>query len=102
MCRVKGSAGAVIVAAEPVTRRQWHRMRCARSGSDLTLTVWRLEPDGPVLLSQVTASDETGDVDHERGVPLAVGGRLRDNGTIPVRAGDQFNGMVDRVVYDRR
>jgi hypothetical protein len=35
-------------------------------------------------------------------VPLSVGGRLRDNGTIPVRAGDQFNGLVDRVVYDRR
>ena len=33
---------------------------------------------------------------------IAVGGRLRNDGTIPVRAGDQFNGMVDRVVYDRR
>jgi hypothetical protein len=102
LCRVKGSVGAVVVSAEPVTRRQWHRMLCERSGTELTLTVWRLDADGPTLLSEVTGSGEIGSVDDERGVPLSVGGRLRDNGTVPLRAGDQFNGLVDRVVYDRR
>jgi hypothetical protein len=102
LCRVKGSVGSVTVAADAVSRRRWHRMRCERSGDDLTLTVWRLGPDGPVLLSQTVASGEIGTVDDERRVPLSVGGRLRDDGTVPVRAGDQFNGLVDRAVYDRR
>ena len=35
------------------------------------------------------------------GLPLSIGGKLSSTGRIPAAGNDQFNGLVDRVVYRR-
>lgn len=101
-CRLKGDAGQVLVEANPVRRLRWFRALCVRTGDTVTLKVWRIKKGGLKLRATVSKTETIGSIHHPRKVPLTVGGRLRDNGTMPLRDTDQFNGRVDRVIYDRR
>lgn len=98
-CRVKGSAGTVMVKA-PIylAPGTWYRLRCTRSGSTVSLQVLELSSSGRTV-STITAS-RTGTTGTLRSrswsVPLSVGGKLTAKGAI-ARQSDQFNGLIDNI-----
>ena len=99
MCRVKGTDGAVTVRSRPVRRHAWYRARCRRAGPVVELRVWRLARNGPSFVAANSRRGATGAVRLARGVPLSVAGKLAANGRLPAAGNDQFNGVVDRIVY---
>lgn len=100
-CRVKGAKGKLIVrSSKEVAPQTWYRVRCGRSGGKLALKVWELTDDGPDPFTSATRNGHTGKVKMARTLPLSVGGKLMSNGKIPAAGNDQFNGIVDEVVYD--
>jgi hypothetical protein len=101
MCRVKGADGTVTVRSRAVHRQRWYRARCSRSGDLVELRVWRLANGGPDLVETSRHRGRTGPVGFARGLPLSIGGKLSSTGRIPAAGNDQFNGLVDRVVYRR-
>ena len=100
-CTVAGDSGSTTVSADTlVDFETWYRVRCTRRGDSLSLSVAEIGPDGEVA-EAVTAADEgeMGFVAMAAGVPLSVGGKLRGDGGIVQVSTDQFNGLVDQVVY---
>jgi hypothetical protein len=110
-CRIKGTAGAVEVKSDlgvSLPRNRWHRVRCYRVGDDVTLKVWRLSKRGaPKLVVNETNPDDDptvvriGSVTAPRGRGLAIGGRLTNRNVVPRGHADQFNGIIDSVMFDR-
>lgn len=100
-CRVAGLAGDVIVKAERrVQPGQWYRVRCFRYGDTVTLAVARLERDGVHgEWSTKDGSGPIGAVVMPKETPLSVGGKLATDGSLFPASTDQFNGLVDRVMY---
>lgn len=98
-CRVKGSRGALLVAASAaVSPGSWYRVVCARSEDRVTLTVTNLESG---TVRTYARSGATGDLrPSSAGVPMSVGGKLTSSGVIVTGAADQFNGVVDNAFLD--
>jgi hypothetical protein len=101
-CRVKGSAGA-LYARSPVTveRGVWFRAICRRDGTSLILRVARVYASGAGPFTRTSVTGSTGDLNMGDAVPMSVGGKLNGNGSMVLSATDQFNGVVDAVVYRR-
>ncbi len=94
-CRFKGSAGSVLVTSPvKVSARTWYRVRCARSGKEMTL---RLVALGSGKVWTRSATRAIGTMSFASGVPLAVGAKLNGQGTIPASS-DQFNGRLDNIL----
>lgn len=96
-CRIKGSHGAVGVRA-PITVRsdRWYNARCARTGSEVKITVTEFGSDGPVRTVTARRNGAIGKLAWARTqTPLAVGGKLAANGAVNRSATDQFNGLVN-------
>lgn len=100
-CTVKGSGGSTTVAGPRVSAEKWYRLRCVRSGSQLTLSVAALASNGsPGTPSQTGRASAAGTVTFSRSVPLSVGGKLAAvNQLIHTESIDQFNGVVDNIVF---
>ena len=102
VCRVQGAAGAVAVRAERISARRWYVARCYRDGPRVTIRVWRLTRDPVLPVDAARESGAIGSVDFAARTPLSVGGKLAASGQGVAAAADQFNGLVDHVVYDER
>lgn len=99
-CRIAGAAGEGILKTEVAVRRDtWYRVTCRRHGSVLTLVLERLGGAGPNARTRATATLPTGSVSMAAVVPLAVGGKVDADGTVPASSTDQFNGVVDNVRF---
>lgn len=93
-CRVKGSAGAVLVRSSlRVSPDVWYDVRCSRAGSRVVLEVTRLS-NGRTWRD--ARSGSIGSLQISRTVPLSVGGKLA-HATRIAGSSDQFNGRVDNV-----
>ena len=91
-CRVLGDEGEVFVkAGEAISPDVWYAVSCARTGSEVAISVTQYGEPGQTW----TASGPTGHMTFGE-LPLAVGGKVSSEG-LPVAAGDQFNGAVDDV-----
>ena len=101
-CRVKGSAGDVLVTSKtPIEPRTWYRLRCLRRADSVTLTVVRWPANGSTTTSQDRRAGATGDLTPpDPGVPLTVGGKLSSDGASIEAQSDQFNGLIDNVVLE--
>lgn len=104
-CRVEASAGSLRVQI-PVTvdPSSWYRATCSRMLNKVTATLVRYDADGNVTDSwsrSATRSSGLGTlVWSNPEVPLSVGGKLTNDGRVVAKASDQFNGVVDNVVFD--
>jgi hypothetical protein len=99
-CRVKGAKRALLVrSADKVEPLTWYRTRCSRAGGKLALKVWEVTDAGLTLFSSASRRGHTGSVTMARTTPLSIGGKLTGKSKIP-GASDQFNGVLDEVVYD--
>ena len=105
-CRVETKVDHLL-AVVPVTVEsgKWYRATCQRTGDTLTGTVSRLDYSGDVVQTWSRTATYTGEGSlgginfDDPGLPVSVGGKLRNDGTART-AGDQFNGVVDNVVID--
>ena len=100
MCRVSGSHGAVMVrAAERAESEQWYRVRCRRVDDQVTLRVVTLG-DSDREVREYTEHGRTGSVSFDRDAfPFSVGGKVDRDGDVLAGDSDQFNGLVDDVVF---
>jgi hypothetical protein len=99
-CRVAGSEGAVQVrATQQVDTGQWYRVRCRRVGDTVTLRVVT-SADGDKQVREYDEEGRTGRLSYGPGdAPFSIGGKTDEDGHVLVGASDQFNGLVDDVVY---
>jgi hypothetical protein len=97
-CRVAGDLGAV----EPKSRMKvepghWYSVTCARVGRTVTLVVRSLAGH---QADRVALRGDTGSVTASGSTPLAVGGKVTDEGRVIRLNSDQFNGLVDDVFLE--
>jgi Laminin G domain len=97
-CRIAGDLGGV----EPRSRMRidpehWYSVTCARTGRTVTLRVRRLDDHA---VDRVTLRGDTGSVTASASTPLAVGGKVTDQGRVIRGNSDQFNGLIDDVFLD--
>lgn len=99
-CRIKGSAGSVRVrASSSISSSLWYRVRCARVGNTVRLTVVEYRTDGATRVMRYERSGGLGQLVWPKAqTPLSVGGKLAANGAIIRSATDQFNGLVSNPV----
>lgn len=95
-CRVKGAAGAVMVATSwKVDPEKWFRATCRREGNHVELHLVRLG-DGADWVWRRYGT--TGAVVAPRSAqPMSVGGKLASDGTLLTKQSDQFNGVLDNA-----
>jgi hypothetical protein len=100
-CRVKGAEGELTVKSSvEIEDSHWYRLRCTRSGDEVTFAVTDMEADNPEL-SEDESSGPTGSLDPlDASLPLSIGGKLNAEGGIVEESTDQFNGLIDNVVLD--
>ncbi len=98
-CRIKGSAGAVVVRASiSVSSSLWYQVRCARVGDTVRLTVVEYRTDGTTRTLRYERSGALGNLVWPNAkTPLSVGGKLSADGAIKYSS-DQFNGLVSNPV----
>jgi hypothetical protein len=82
---------------------RWYRAICNRSLTGvLTLRVyayWTSKAAWVLFRSSTAPQSASGSLAMARTVPVAIGGKLKDDGTISLSpAADQFNGKVDNVI----
>jgi hypothetical protein len=100
-CRVKGSAGAVLVnASSKLAPGRWHRARCARNNNVVKLVLHERTKQG-VKKRVWKRSGSIGSVAFSAGTPMSVGGKVNNSGEVLSSASDQFNGRVDNVFFRR-
>lgn len=100
LCRVSGSQGAVSVrATERVESEEWYRVRCRRVGDVVTLRVVTFVGSGREVREYAEAG-RTGTLSYgsDRD-PFSVGGKVDEDGDVVAGDSDQFNGLVDNVVF---
>lgn len=100
MCTVKGDQGAVVAKAEPVQPNVWYRTRCVRQGDTVSIRVSEMTGAGAGTATSATERGPIGSVQFTGATPLSVGGKLTTAGDLVTGSGDQFNGVVDNVVFD--
>jgi hypothetical protein len=97
-CRIKGRSGTVSVTGTTLAAGRWYRIRCRRSGDEVTLTVGRWGADGTLVEQRWRASGPTGSLrPSSPSTPLSVGGKALAGGRLEP-ATDQCNGRIDEVV----
>jgi hypothetical protein len=99
-CRVSGAEGAVLVrATDAVVPGQWYRVRCRRVGEVVTLrVVSSLESVREVR--EYAVSGRTGTLSFGGNTPpFSIGGKVDVDGNVLAGDSDQFNGLVDDVVF---
>ena len=100
-CRVAGSAGSVMVAADSaLDAERWHRARCTRVDGTLTLVLVERTADGTEKHTW-TRSGTIGALSFDDAPPLSVGGKVSDDGDVVRSSSDQFNGRIDNVFFRR-
>ena len=78
----------------------WYRLRCTRSGNDVTFSVSDMEADDSTAIED-KKSGATGSLDPvDASLPLSVGGKLNADGGIVEDSTDQFNGLLDNILLD--
>jgi hypothetical protein len=91
-----------------VLSNRWYRVRCQRtSPTSAKLTVIQFAPDGSVAHTWVDDTIEPTmpaapavDIQSPARTPLSVGGKLTVAGRIvTAQSSDQFNGLVDNVIF---
>lgn len=93
-CRVAGRKGEIFVEAEdPVVPGRWYTVTCARSASQVDLTV---TPRGRGEEARTWSSSGPIGTVYLDLVPIAIGAKVGPNGEA-VASADQFNGAVDDV-----
>jgi hypothetical protein len=100
LCRVSGSGGAVSVrATDRVESEEWYRVRCRRVGAVVTLRVVTLVGSGREV-REYTEAGRTGTLSFGSNKnPFSVGGKVDEDGDVVAGDSDQFNGLVDNVVF---
>lgn len=95
-CRIGGADGAVLVHNDVTIEPDvWYRLLCTREGDEVTIAVTSWNAAGEATTVSKTAVGATGDLTPAvPTVPLSVGGKLNDNGTV-TGATDLFNGWID-------
>lgn len=100
-CRVKGAAGSILVRADEVVKpRRWHRARCTRKGSTVTLVFVERTSDGRTK-HRWSRSGTIGKLAFDSRPPLSIGGKVNGNGKLVATSSDQFNGRIDNVFFRR-
>ena len=98
-CRVNGSEGSVTVrAAERVDTGEWYRVRCRRTGDEVTLRVVTSLGEGKEVRDYVETG-RTGSVSFTGAGPFSIGGKVDEDGDVLTADSDQFNGLVDDVFF---
>ena len=98
-CRIKGSLDDVRLQGEAITPGDTYRIRCERIGTDVRLLVWPVNNNGSLAapVTDIARTVEVGPLSFERGIPMAIGGKLNNNGTVNPST-DQFNGTIDNAI----
>lgn len=100
-CRVKGSAGDVIVTSTvEIEPERWYRLACDRSGDTVTLAVTDMEADEPRPVTDEQTAPTGSLTPLEPTLPLSIGGKLNADGGVVTDSTDQFNGRIDNVYLD--
>ena len=101
-CRISGSQGVVTVrATERVERGEWYRVRCRRVGDEVTLRLVTSFGEGKEV-SEYVGHGATGALSYGQGDGLfSIGGKVDEDGDVVASDSDQFNGLVDDVVFRR-
>lgn len=103
LCRIEGDGGVLEARIhEEVRPQEWYRVRCARRGEAIRLSLTPITLAGPTAVA--TASGPLGRLSFRAGLPLSIGGKLAANGAVIRSTTDQFNGLVSEpylVVADR-
>jgi hypothetical protein len=99
-CRVSGSEGAVVVrATDAVDPGQWYRVRCRRVGDVVTLRVVS-SLDSVWQVQAYAVQGRTGTLSYGgNDAPFSIGGKVDASGAVLAGDSDQFNGLVDNVVF---
>lgn len=98
-CRIAGTSGqAELAAREPVRPGRWYRLTCTRTADEVRLVVLDLEAESQQVVDEVAMVD-VGAVSFD-GVPVSVGAKVDDEGSLDLTGPDQFHGVIDRVVID--
>jgi hypothetical protein len=89
-------------ATQVIERGIWYRAVCGRTTSGgvttVTLTVTRLSNGTRVPVQAGTGSAL--DLSIDTRVPLSIGGKLTETGTLVLSSTDQFNGRIDNAFLD--
>lgn len=98
-CRVKGAAGAVSLSApSTIQPGRWYAISCTRSAGAVTIEVVDLATG---VSSERRREGVTGNMTPSSpSVPMSVGAKLRNDGTIITGSSDQFNGVIDNAFLD--
>lgn len=100
LCRVSGSEGAVSVrATERVASDEWYRVRCRRVGDVVSLRVVSFDGSDREV-REYAGAGRTGTLSYgSDDSPFSVGGKVDARGNVIAGDSDQFNGLVDNVVF---
>ncbi len=100
-CRIKGTLADVFLGSPAtLTPGEPYRIRCERLGTTARLLVWPINPDGSIG-SSITNNAKTvdlGPLAFDPSIPVSIGGKLNNDGTIVASASDQFNGTIDNAI----
>lgn len=101
-CRIKGSAGSVMVKSSVDVRPgAWYRVRCSRVSERVHFVVTRFLSDGTTRTSSDTRWGGTGALSWpDTRTPVSVGGKLNVQGQIVTSTTDQFNGRVGKPMLN--
>lgn len=94
-CTVMGTGGRLIAKArQPLAAAAWFRLRCDRTGDQITLTVAPVAGGEP---ETVSAAGTVGSVSFVDGLPLSIGRKVAPDALPILTQPDQFNGSIDNV-----
>ncbi|MCW2815503.1 MAG: hypothetical protein JWN84_2958 [Nocardioides sp.] len=101
-CRLAGPDGEVVVNADQrVLPGRWYRVRCARAGQLVTLTLATVDQDGRTRpVGTWTEQGPIGPLQMPREAPLSIGAKVSADGVVVAVEPDPFDGLVDNVVVD--
>lgn len=99
-CRVAGSGGVVLVAAEQaVASDRWYRLSCSVAAGEVTMRLTDLDGGGEPV--EWVRHADPGELRFGR-VPLSIAAKVGASGELDRTSVDQFSGTIDRVVVDVR
>jgi hypothetical protein len=99
-CRISGSTGIVFVRdSQPIEPQTWYRVGCVREGDEVTLTVAEFDTRSSSH-RRIVGTGRTGEL-RFADTPIAIGGKVYSSGAVVNGDSDQFNGLVDNVVFGR-
>lgn len=100
-CRVKGSAGSILVRADRLVKpERWNQARCTRKDNAVTLVLVERTSDGSTK-HRWRRSGPIGALAFSSQPPLSIGGKVNNQGEMMSTSSDQFNGRIDNVFFRR-